>query len=103
MPSHPVTLRFRAQDRQVVGSGGCNSYGGSYLVVGDTLRITDLSTTLMACVDANTFGTDARVMEQESAYLQALGRVESYRLDGDTLILQGDGGQARLVFQPGAG
>ncbi len=101
--SHPVTLRFRSRDREVVGSGGCNSYGGSYLVIGNSLRITDLAMTLMACIDATTFQTDSSVMDQESSFMQALGEIESYRLDGDTLTLQGSGGRTVLVFRPGAG
>lgn len=105
--SHPITLRFRSQERQVSGSSGCNSYGGSYLIVGDALRLTDLAMTAMACVSANPdtgeFQTDNDVMGQESTYAQALGEVNKYHLDGDTLTLQGNGGRTTLTFHPSAG
>jgi heat shock protein HslJ len=42
------------------------------------------------------------IMVREFAYLDALGRVESYHLDGDTLTLQGDNGQVLMTFQPKA-
>jgi heat shock protein HslJ len=100
--SHPITVRFRSQDREVLGSGGCNSYGGSYLVVGNMLRITNLQITLMACVDATTLQTDGGVMNQENNYMQALSESDSYHLDGDTLRLQGNGGRTTLTFRPGA-
>lgn len=101
--SNPITVRFRSQDREVSGSGGCNSYGGSYLIVGNTLRITSLQMTLMACIDPNTLQTDGGILNQESTYMQALGESDSYHLDDDTLILQGNGGRTRLTFLPGAG
>ncbi|HEV8193095.1 MAG TPA: META domain-containing protein, partial [Ktedonobacterales bacterium] len=101
--SRPITVRFRSQDRRVSGSGGCNSYGGSYLIVGNTLHITNLQMTLMACVDGTTFQADSGVMEQESGYMQALGEIDRYHLDGDVLTLQGSGGRTILGFRSGAG
>ena len=104
--SHPVTIRFRSQDREIMGSGGCNSYGGSYLIIGNTLHINDLAMTLMACVNANPdtgdFQTDNGFMDQESNYMQALGEIDSYHLDGDTLTLQSNGGRTTLTFGLGA-
>ncbi len=105
--SHPVTIRFRSQDREIMGSGGCNSYGGSYFIVGETLHINDLAMTLMACVNANpgtgAFQTDNGVMDQESNYMQALGEIDSYHLGGNTLTLQDTGGRTTLTFRPSAG
>jgi heat shock protein HslJ len=101
--SNPITVRFRAQDREVSGSGGCNSYGGSYLIVGNTLRITNLQMTLIACINPTTLQSDGGVMYQENSYMQALSEIDSYHLDGDTLTLQGSGGRTRLTFLPGAG
>lgn len=102
VPVHSATIRFRAQDREVMGSGGCNSYGGSYLIVGNTLHITNLAMTLMACIEANTLQTDSGIMGQESSYMQAIGEVDSYHLDGNILTLQGNGGRTTLTFRPSA-
>ena len=93
--TRPATLRFLSQDRQIAGSGGCNSFGASYTLVGSQLRIGEMRTTLMACT-----GDDgASVMEQESHYLEAMQLVTSYRLDGSTLTLTGDGGKVSLTFR----
>jgi heat shock protein HslJ len=92
--SRPATLRFLTNEHQVAGSGGCNSFGGSYTLVGSQLHMRDLRSTLIACI-----GDDgASVMEQESHYFQALPLVTSYRLDGSTLTLTGDGGKVSLTF-----
>ncbi|HEU0028321.1 MAG TPA: META domain-containing protein [Ktedonobacterales bacterium] len=93
--TRPATLRFLSNDHQVAGSGGCNMFGASYMLVGSQLRISELRTTLMACA-----GDDgASVMEQESHYLQALPQVTSYRLGGSTLMLTGDNGRVSLTFR----
>ncbi len=93
--TRPATLRFLSQERQIAGSGGCNSFGGSYTILGNQLRVGELRTTLMACG-----GDDGvSVMEQESHYLQALSLVTSYRLDGSTLTMSGDGGKVSLTFR----
>lgn len=92
--AHPATLRFVPGNHTVSGSGGCNSYGGSYVIMGGYLRFDNMYSTLMAC-------SDATVMEQESAYTQALAKVGGYHLEGDTLTLEGDGG-LRITFQPSA-
>jgi heat shock protein HslJ len=91
-PAHPATLRILARDHQVAGSGGCNSYGGSYTLFGNQMRVGELRTTLIACADET-------IMTQESHFLAALPRVTSYRIDASTLILTGNGGKDRLTFQ----
>ena len=91
--THPATLRFQSQTHNISGGGGCNSYGASYVIAGNTLHISDIRLTLMACMDT-------RVMEQEASYLQALGHVESYHLTGDTLTLESDSGHIVMTFSP---
>jgi heat shock protein HslJ len=70
-------VQFRSGNR-VAGSGGCNRLMGSYTLAGDTLRLSGLATTLMAC---------AQGMEQEQALLDALGTVNRYAITRDTLRL----------------
>jgi copper homeostasis protein (lipoprotein) len=70
-------LQFRSGDR-VVGSGGCNQLGGSYTIAGDTLRLSNLASTMMAC---------AQGMDQEQALLRALATVTRYAITRDTLRL----------------
>lgn len=93
--AHPATLRFQPRNHNISGSGGCNSYGGSYSILGGSLRFDNTYSTLMACADT-------RIMEQESVYTQALVKVGSYRLEGDTLTLEGDGGRLMMIFHSSA-
>ena len=89
--ANPITLSFQAQDHTLSGSSGCNTYGASYTLTGSQIHITDLRSTLVFCDDAG-------VMELEFAYTQALQRVESVRIDGDTLTLEGVNGQVFMAF-----
>ena len=85
------TATFSAD--RVTGSGGCNTYGGGYQYDPSSGRIQmhDLGATLMACVEAarNDF---------ETAYFQALGRVDQLALDATgRMTLGGPGGVIVLV------
>jgi len=78
------------EDGDVTGSGGCNSYGGSYTVAGHGLTFGEMTRTLMACLDAG-------VTDQEQAYFDALATATAFDLSSDRLVIAyGDGQQ--LVF-----
>jgi heat shock protein HslJ len=62
--STPITLAFRS-DTELGGSAGCNSYFGSYTLLGETFTVTGVGSTEMACPEEG-------VMKQESAYLRQL-------------------------------
>lgn len=62
------------------GSAGCNTYGGSFQFEGQTLTVSNVVSTLRAC-------EDQAVMTQETTYLDALGRVTAYQVEGSTLRL----------------
>jgi heat shock protein HslJ len=79
-PGTEITASF-ARGGRLTGSGGCNSYRATYTRDGDAIEISSPASTRMACAEP------AGVMEQESAYLDALGRAVRSRLDGDTLQL----------------
>lgn len=89
--ANPITLSFEAQDHTLSGSSGCNTYGASYTLTGAQIHITGMRTTLMLCEDVD-------VMDLEATYTQALQRVDSVRIDGDTLTLEGDNGQVFMTF-----
>ena len=70
-------------DGRVSGHAGCNTFSGD-LVLTDTEFVAEmLAVTAMACEDA------AR-MSFESDYLQALGQVTNWSLEGELLTLSGD-------------
>jgi putative lipoprotein len=79
-------LVLRTDGRTVGGSGGCNSLNGAYELDGATLTFGPLATTKMMC---------AETMEQEHAFLQALGAVRGWHIQGDRLeMLDGSGAAA---------
>lgn len=78
-------LILRIDGRTLAGSGGCNSLNGSYKLDGAALTFGPVATTKMMCAGA---------MDQEQAFLQALGGVRGWRVDGDRLeLLDGSGGE----------
>ncbi len=60
-----VTAVFDTRGK-LSGNGGCNNYNGPYTVDGEKIKIGPLASTKMTCEQA--------VMDQESAYLAALGQ-----------------------------
>ena len=82
-----VTASFA--EGQVSGSAGCNSYTGTYEADGDEITIGEnIAVTARAC--------ETPLMEQESAYLIALGQAERVAIDGDELTI--DTGAGELLF-----
>lgn len=84
-----VTATFEAGGR-LGGSGGCNSYGGTWTLDGQTLTLGEVASTLMACADNV-------AMQQETAYFTALRSVSTIQLAGDELTLDYDGGRMRFT------
>lgn len=78
-----ATIRF--EDGQVGGTAFCNQYGGSYEAGDDgSLSIELGAMTQMAC--------DEPIGSMEGLYVEALGQVTGFAVDGDTLELtRGDG------------
>ena len=85
-----VTLKF-GNDGRISGSGGCNTFGGSYQVQGDTVHFSQLFNTRRACVDSN-------ANRQESEYLRALEVASRFRLRTQRLSIYYDRGRSVLEF-----
>ena len=74
-------LRF--DGGRVGGLGGCNRFGGTYELKGDSLTFSPLAATRMAC---------ANDMAKEQAFFDMLGKVKGMKLEGDRLeLLDGQG------------
>jgi heat shock protein HslJ len=85
-----ITLTFGAGSR-LAGSDGCNQYNAAYTVDGSALTVKQpIATTMMACADD--------VMRQGSAYIEALGKVATYKLNGQSLSLSDSGGKELAAF-----
>jgi heat shock protein HslJ len=87
----PITLSF--DNMGELGGQACNHYGGTFTLDGRTLEVSQISQTLMACVDEG-------VTEQESAYTAALQSANSIYRDGDQLVITYDGGELRFMPAP---
>lgn len=77
------TLLFDADKQRIAGEAGCNRFMGSYRLQGDKLSFSHLGTTMMACANG---------MELEQRYLELLGQVAAWRMEGERLqLLDADG------------
>jgi len=83
-------LILQAAQHRVVGSSGCNRLSGSYTADGDRLTFARSVGTLMACRDG---------MEQERVFLDTLGLVARWRIDGQRLTLLDERGATLLQFE----
>lgn len=91
----PIDLRMDPVEQRAGGFSGCNRYMGGFSSDGSSTHGTPISFgpmagTMMACPD----GADA-----ERKYLGALGRVDNYRMEGDTLTLAA-GSEVVATFKP---
>lgn len=89
-----VTLLF-AGDSTLSGSGGCNSYSGTWEVQDGSIAIGPVAATLMACADME-------VQDQETRYLALLGEADTYRIDAGTLVMFDAAGIRILQYQRAA-
>ena len=83
LPNVKATATF--SEGKITGIASCNNYFTSYEVDGSSLRITSpIGTTLMMC--------EEDVMQQERAFLGALETFKSYKISGNTLEIEFNGG-----------
>ena len=76
------TLQF--DDDQVSGTTGCNHYGGTYQINEDTIKIEDVFSTEMACLDPQ------GLMDQEQLFLEILRDAIKFSLTDGELVLSTD-------------
>ena len=74
---HQPTLKFETD--QVSGTTGCNHYGGTFQIDGDTIRFEGVFSTEMGCMEPE------GLMEQERIYLELLRSVDKFELNGESL------------------
>lgn len=88
VPGYRIALRLDA-DGTLGGTGGCNSFGGTYDLVGGVYEMgAELTMTAIAC------GED--VMAAEDRFVQGLRLIETAELNDDGLLLTGE--DTRLEF-----
>lgn len=89
VPGSKLTINF--EGGELGGSAGCNSYFGSYTVDGTNLNISQVGSTMMACMGNG-------LMEQESQFLTMLQAAATFTLSADQLTIHTAEGD--LIFQP---
>jgi heat shock protein HslJ len=85
-PAGDITLKF--DDQTVGGSDGCNGYGATYTVDGDVIAFdtSGFMSTMMAC-------EPMAIMDDGSAYLNALATATRFELGSGTLIIKTEQGE----------
>ena len=83
-----ITIEFKGSE--IDGSAGCNTYFASYEVEGDSLTISQIGSTMMAC--------EPEINEQETQYLAALESVASYQATDGQLQMMNADGETVLTF-----
>ena len=69
---------FKGKNNRVHGSGGCNTFNGSYeLKEGNRISFSKIASTLMACEN----------MEAEQEFFKVLETADKFNLVGNTLTL----------------
>lgn len=87
LPDTMITIEF-SSDGQVSGSAGCNSYFGSYALDGGSLLTGPVGSTEMWCDG---------LMDQESAFLQALQTATSLTADENSLTIHTPDGDMQFA------
>jgi copper homeostasis protein (lipoprotein) len=84
-------LQFDGAAPRVSGSGGCNTLTGTYAVDADTLRVSQVAGTRMACADA--------VASQERRFLEMLASARRWLVAGTLLELLDDDDRLLARFE----
>ncbi len=84
-----VTLSLDKTKGQISGNGGVNGYGGTYILHGNQLTISDVVHTMIASVNQ-------ALNDQENTYFNILGSATAYNISGGNLRITGT--QGTLVF-----
>jgi heat shock protein HslJ len=91
IPGTEITLEW--EGGEVSGSAGCNTYGGTYQLSGDSISMSDLYNTEMACMEPE------GVMDQEQDFLKLLRDARSFQIVDEHLqILTAE--KEALTFAP---
>ncbi|MGD9507972.1 MAG: DUF4377 domain-containing protein [Geminicoccaceae bacterium] len=88
-PTATITLAIDASVEKASGKGGCNQWFATAKVHDRTLTFSGMGATMMAC--------PAPAMDEEHAFLDAIGRTQGYAVEDDGLTLSlSDGGVMRF-------
>lgn len=84
-----VTAIFDAEGK-LTGNAGCNTYNAPYTVDGASIKIGPPATTRMMCAQ--------NIMTQETAYLNALTKAATFKIEGNKLTMRDATGAAMAGY-----
>lgn len=90
IPGTHLTAVFNA-DTSLRGYGGCNDYNTSFNIVGSAINVFPIA------IGRNICSRD--ITEQESLFVSNLNQAQTFRKDGNQLIIL-SAGENSLVFDP---
>jgi len=82
-------IKFDEEKKRAGGNGSCNSFGGSFAVVGDSISISQLFSTKMYCDG---------VQQTEDSFFSLLQKVNRFEIKDKSLLLL-DGKDVLLEFE----
>lgn len=82
-------IRFYQEKKSAGGNGGCNAFGSSITVSGNTVGFKDIFSTQMYCEG---------IQQTEDAFFKQLGKVNRFAIKGKALLLYQDK-EVLLEFQ----
>lgn len=89
LPESEVTAVF-SEDGRLSGNAGCNRFTTSFEAANGAISIGPIASTMMACAED--------VMQQETAFLAALGSAATYTIESDRLELRDANGALLAAF-----
>ena len=90
-----VNMELSVDGTSIKGSGGCNSYSGSYTAADGTFATSDVSWTEIGCSEPQ------GILGQEARFFSLLTTVESFILQGDKLTLNAPGDELIVFLRVG--
>ena len=93
-----IILRFHAGN-EIGGQAGCNYFGGGYSSEDGNMGFSEVTTTMMACLEPE------GLMDQESAFFEAMANTTAYYVEDERLELfdMDDETILEFVMRPQAG
>lgn len=84
-----VTTAIFSSDNKLTGFGGCNQYSATYSASGQSITISQVASTKMAC----------DLMQQETQYFSLLPTAATYETSGDQLTIFNSAGTKILIYK----
>lgn len=92
VPIRGVFMNFDSSKRSVGGNTGCNTFGGSYSASRNRISMTNLISTMRACIEGGK-------MQTERELLDGLRRADTFELTNDNRLKLYDNGRLLLTFR----